>query len=175
MVKIINNCSKYINWDNVIEKISTIPGKNSYKGFVNEKEPEIVDLINSWKNWNNESIEWINFYPEDFGIDIVDVFSVLVDKECCRAWISKINPGKSAPWHWDWDSNETEYLKKGDLIRYHCSITDPQIGHVFIVKDTALYRSKKGDIYEWENYKDFHAGTNCGLVPKYNFNFLGYK
>ena len=92
-----------------------------------------------------------------------------------KSWISKIYPGKTAPWHWDWDVDWKEYEKKGNPVRFTAMINEPAPGHVFIVGDKALYNEKQGDVHKWPDFKSYHGGTNCGLVPKFNFNYLAYS
>jgi hypothetical protein len=53
-------------------------------------------------------------------------------------------------------------------------INEPAPGHVFIVGDEALYNEKQGDVHKWPDFRSYHGGTNCGLVPKFNFNYLAY-
>ena len=91
-----------------------------------------------------------------------------------KSWISKIYPGKTAPWHWDWDVDWKKYTEQGNPVRFTAMINEPAPGHVFIVGDEALYNEKQGDVHKWPDFKSYHGGTNCGLVPKFNFNYLAY-
>ena len=164
-----------IDWDNILEEIKDNPGQNAPFRLPLD-EPVVRKMIDDLKGYPSESIEWFNYYPAvDFNVRVVKEFSDLVEKECVRAWISNINPGKTAPWHWDWDANEQSYLKKGDLVRFHVSISPPSPGHVFMVDDKCFYNERQGTIYEWENHRSYHAGANCGSKPKFLFNFLGYR
>ncbi len=173
-MKIVNKCT-LINWNPVLEEIRDKPGLNAPLRLPID-EPEVQKMIEDLKDYPAEAIEWFNYYPGvDFNVRVVKEFSDLVNKECVRAWISKINPGKTAPWHWDYDDNEEAYLKKGELVRYHASISKPAPGHVFIVGDQCFYNEAQGTIHEWPNYKSYHAGANCGSEPKFLFNFLGYR
>jgi hypothetical protein len=49
-------------------------------------------------------------------------------------------------------------------------MSKPQFGHIFIVENNCLYNQEQGATYKWSGRKLWHAGTNCGLVPKYIFN-----
>ena len=173
-MKITPKCS-LIEWDPVLEEIKDNPGLNAPFRLPLD-EPDVKQMIEDLKDYPSESIEWFNYYPgADFNVRVVKEFSDLVNKECARARISKINPGKTAPWHWDYDTMEEKYLEKGELVRYHASISKPSPGHVFIVNDKCFYNEPQGTIHEWDDYRSYHAGANCGVEPKFLFNFLGYQ
>jgi hypothetical protein len=66
--------------------------------------------------------------------------------------------------------NEEELSTQPDRIRFHCHIMPPTWGHVLIVDNQCFYNQPIGSVYKWSSRKLWHAGTNCGLVPKYLFN-----
>jgi hypothetical protein len=70
---------------------------------------------------------------------------------------------------------EEENKKKGNLIRFHLHLSKPENGHVFIVEKEIFYNIPQGNVYRWNNLSAWHAGTNCGIVPKYLFSFKGYQ
>ncbi len=135
------------------------------------------EIYQLWQkaNFNPNSIKWINYYPEIH-------YDKSIETELCnslgivahRSWISRIDPGYYAPWHWDVDDNEQLYLSKGQIVRYSCFIEEPSMGHVFILGDKYLYNIPQGTIVKWDNYKEWHCGMNGGLVPKYMLHILGY-
>ena len=164
-----------INWNSVLEEIKDKPGQNAPFRLPLD-EPAVKKMIDDLKDYPSESIEWFNYYPAvDFNVRVVKEFSDLVKMECVRAWISKINPGRTAPWHWDWDVNEEQHKRLGDLVRFHVSISPPASGHVFMVEEKCFYNERQGTIHEWDDYRSYHAGANCGSEPKFLFNFLGYR
>jgi len=61
--------------------------------------------------------------------------------------------------------------KLPDFKRWHVHISKPAFGHAFCVDDKCFYNQEQGSVYEWSDRKYWHAGSNCGLVPKYVFNF----
>jgi len=167
-----------IDWNSVIAEIAG-------------KEGQIIDYNTSWKSDNPayqdiykilsdakvdfKTAQWINYYPgKDFSESVVTEFEELVGCKVIRAWISKVTPGHYVPYHWDVDDNESEYLKLGTLKRFSCFITDPVVGQIIMVGDEYLYAKPKGTVYQWPDYKAWHAGTNASLKPKFLFNFLGY-
>ena len=117
-----------------------------------------------------------NYYPgKEFSMEIAEKFGEFVGApRMIKSWISKIYPGKTAPWHWDWDVDWKKYTEQGNPVRFTAMINEPAPGHVFIVGDEALYNQKQGDVHKWPDFKSYHGGTNCGLVPKFNFNYLAY-
>lgn len=136
---------------------------------------EIHDIWRS-ANFNPASIKWTNYYPGiNYTQDLVDdVANYLRLKGVHRSWISRIDPGYYAPWHWDVDDNETEYLSKGHIKRYSIMLGKPTIGHVFILGDDHLYNAPEGSIFKWNDYKSWHAGINAGMKPKFMFHIIGY-
>jgi hypothetical protein len=135
------------------------------------------DIQKLWKeaNFNSAAIKWINYYPEThFDKELTtDIAFYLRLTTVHRSWISRIDPGFYAPWHWDVDENEQEYLKSGEIKRYTVMLGPPAMGHIFILGNDYLYNTPIGSIFKWKNYKEWHAGTNAGLTPNYMFHILG--
>lgn len=131
-----------------------------------------------WKdaNFNPSSIKWTNYYPEEhFSADLVnDVMFYLRMKGVHRAWISKVDPGYYAPWHWDIDDNEKLYLERGEIKRYSIMMGHKGLGHIFILGKDYLYDCPIGSIFRWNDYKEWHAGINAGLTPKFMFHIIGW-
>jgi hypothetical protein len=124
----------------------------------------------------NGAMEFRHFKPgKHFDKEFVDIFSQYVNAKPLVAFVSEIKPGRMAPWHYDIDPFEIEHLKNGELVRFHLHLSKPVPGHVFILEDQVLYNQEQGNVYQWNNRKAWHAGTNCGMVPKYLFNFKGYR
>jgi hypothetical protein len=136
------------------------------------------EIYKIWREakFNPASIKWINYYPNThYDQSLVnDIAKYLRLNGVHRSWISRIDPGYYAPWHWDVDDLESEYLIKGPIKRYSIMLGKPALGHIFIVGDDYLYNLPDGSIFKWNNYKDWHAGTNAGLVPNFMLHILGY-
>jgi hypothetical protein len=41
--------------------------------------------------------------------------------------------------------------------------------------DVTMTGYKAGDVFQWHDYREWHAGGNVGFRDKYIFNFLGIK
>lgn len=162
-----------IDWLELKESIKGKLGKNSPTNLPDV--PEIQEMKDNLKNYPADSFEWFNLYPgQDFSNSVVDQFAKQHNLTCCRAWISIINPGKTAPWHWDWDANLPEYESKGSVVRYSVSLGD-DIGHVFMCGKTVYYNLEAGTEIKWSNYKEWHGAANFGFTPYRLFHFLGYQ
>jgi hypothetical protein len=177
-MKYIGNCSDQIDWNTVITKCKT--GSTIHYNlscFPNTEHFKELDRI--WQEagyqYDDPSIEWINYFAGEFGQEVVDQFAKIVDAKPWMVWISKIKPARMAPLHQDAHSKIDELLSLGSPVRYTCYIQDGCDGHASIVNNVAIYKAKKGDIYEWSHYDAWHAGGNCGLHDKFMFNFWGYK
>jgi hypothetical protein len=175
-VTYIGNTGTLIDWDNVVNAVSKLPGKkvDLFK-WDNPLFLEIKKLYDQ-SSYCNYSAEWINYYPEaDFPQSINDLFGNFIkNPNIVRSWISRIDPGKTAPWHWDVDDHEQKYLEKGDLIRYTCKIGPSDPGHITVIGKCVLNQNQSGDTYLWPDHRTWHGSSNSGLTPKYQFNYLAY-
>lgn len=145
-----------------------------------QEDPELLgsyrDVINIWKTagYDLEKIQWYDYYPGvHFDIDVQNKFADIVNADPRRVFVSELWPGRCVPYHWDVEDKEKEWLAEGDLVRYACFMDKPQFGHVLIIEDELFYNAKEHDVWEWDNYKNWHAGANCGSEPYYLFHFLG--
>jgi hypothetical protein len=169
------------NWDSVIDSLSTQQGEVRSYGvkFYRNDDGRFDEIIDLWKTAGYDqagTVEWINFYPgKHFDASIVTEFEKLTGTRCAKCWISAIRPGRYAPYHWDVDDKEEQYLAQGQLIRYSCTISKPVSGQVFIVEDQVVHNYPQGTVIEWPNHRAWHAGGNCSFKTKYLFNFLGIK
>lgn len=167
-----------VDWDNVIatlitpaNEVTTDPAKWKLE------TPGYTDIYNTWKNanFNMQAVKWINYYPgTHYDKKIIDDLSAWLGVTELRSWISRIDPGYFAPWHWDVDDHEQEFLKHGNLRRFSCFIKKPAHGHIFIVNDTYYYNQLQGTVIEWPKYNEWHAGMNAGMTPKYMLHLIGY-
>ena len=187
MTKYIGTTKDIIDWDGVLEKIVSRTGDyNSVKSVVDrsesnwEDDPTLLgsyhEVIGTWKkaNYDLNNIEWWDYYPGNhFDNDVQDKFAELVNADPLRVFISEVMPGQCVPYHWDVEDHEEEWLKIGPLVRYVCFVDKPKFGHVLIVDQECFYNAEQHLIYQWNNYRDHHAGTNCGTEPYYLFHFLG--
>lgn len=180
-MKLIGNTDSFINWDEVIESIKARPGNalNYNDKSFDRRIDDFAKMDSIWQTagykYNDDAIEWINYFPvADFDNSIVETFEKLVRVKPWMVWISRIRPGRMAPWHIDVHSKIDELKSLGTPFRFTCYIQDPSPGHASIVEDTCVYMPKKGSIYQWPSYDAWHCGMNGGLTDKYMFNYWGY-
>lgn len=169
-----------MDWSNIINSLSTQEGTSitTDPSYWNSDNPEYGEIYKLWKSadFNEKSIKWINYYPDkNYSKNIETEISASLNVSPLRSWISRIDPGYYAPWHWDIDDNIEEYKAKGPILRYTVFIDKPQMGHIFILSDKYYFNIETGTTLEWPNYSDWHAGINGGLAPYYMFHLLGHK
>jgi hypothetical protein len=161
------------------KELTTKPGTDVMAGLKSHnQDPGYADINAMWEqaNFNPASMQWINYYPEkDYSQALADdVAFYLRLNGVHRSWISRVDPGYMAPWHWDVDDKEQEYLAKGEIKRYSITMCPPTTGHIFIVGEDYLYNVPSGSIFKWKNHREWHTGINGGLTPKFTFHILGY-
>lgn len=162
-----------VNWKQLRNDIAGKRGTNSPLNLPDV--PEVSHMKAQLSNYPRESIEWLNLYPgKDFSEVYVQQFAKQHNLTLCRSWISIVHPGKTAPWHWDWDSNLYEYEQLGELVRYSVSLGD-SIGHVLMIEKESYSHLPIGSEILWPTYKAWHGAANFGFEPHYLFHFLGYQ
>lgn len=165
------------NWDFIISKLTNGSDVTVDPSRWNMDNPEYSKILDLWKNanFNLDAVKWTNYYPEkDFPDGVVGhIAQELNLKQVHRAWISKIDPGYMAPWHWDVDDNESEYLKHGAIKRYTIIIRQMTKGHTLIIGDDVFYNKPVDTIIKWAKHNEWHSSSNAGLEPSYLFHILG--
>ena len=162
-----------INWNSIIHNL--VDGKivTVDPARWNMSNPEYQQMLELWtsKNFNTDSVKWTNFYDtKEIETKIASELNITP----LRSWISCIEPGFMTGYHYDIDDNEEEYLKYGLLKRYSIFISEPVVGHLFILGKEYFYSKSQGTIVKWSNYKEWHNGINGGLENKYMFHIIGY-
>lgn len=171
----------FLNWDSVINNISTQQGVEvtTDPARWNLENSAYTEIYSIWKsaNFNPLAIKWVNYYPgQHFPEEMINKTAELLNlTHVHRSWISKIDPGFFAPWHWDVDDNEEEYLQHGKISRFTIIIKKFAFGHIFILNDDYLYNLPEGEIIQWPSYKDWHSGINAGFEPNFMLHILGVK
>jgi hypothetical protein len=165
------------NWEFIINNLTNGNDVTVDPQRWNLENPEYVKILDRWKaaNFNFSAIKWTNYYPgQHFSESIItDQMKNLNIKHIHRSWISKLDPGFMAPWHWDVDDNEEEYLKHGSITRYTILIEPMDHGHILIIGDDYFYNKPKDTVIKWANYKEWHSGINAGMKPSYMLHILG--
>jgi hypothetical protein len=167
MIEYVDVCP--VDWQQLIAHLETQTPYVGPKHKTGDNIPGLDEVTNLWnKAGYGPTVSWDMFYPGDhFDIKFVEQFVEWSGiTSYTNAWVSRIHPGYFAPIHWDVQDDEP----LPDTVRYHVHMSKPQFGHIFIAEDKCLYNQEQGAAYKWSSRKAWHAGTNCGLVPKYIFN-----
>jgi len=165
------------NWEFVIRNLKNGSDVTVNPVHWNLDNPEYAKILELWENanFNLESVKWTNYYPEkDFpGSVVTDIAQELNLTTVYRAWISKIDPGYMAPWHWDIDENEADYLKHGVIKRYTIIIKQMAKGHTLIIGDDVFFNKSVDTTIKWSKHNEWHSSSNSGLEPSYLLHILG--
>lgn len=184
----ISNCLDEFDCDGLVVSLRGQEGvyRNAKTPYGNPglfEHPKFGDgikkMAETWKSagyLDNDSVEYINYFPgQHYDNSFTDRLSSLLNLRHCRSWISSIRPGRCVPWHWDVEEKEDEYAAMGEVMRFTIFIDTPQVGQVFILDDKCFHMIPQGDIYKWNNWKDYHLGFNCGLDTKYLMHYIGAR
>lgn len=185
MANYIGNSNAFMNWPELIKHLETTPPRlrgNEQDDDIHVGNSKVEKLIKIWERAgytkDNAAAKWIDYLPgEHFPTEWAEKFSEWVNCERAGSWISAVPPGYIVPWHPDYKmpNQETEWLAKGPITHYTCYICEPSFGQVSIIDNHAIYNPIQGDVYQWDDWQDWHGGLNMGLKTKYMFNFFGWK
>lgn len=165
------------NWNTIINSLTEGSDVTVDPSRWNLDNPGYTEILKIWQNanFNLNSIKWTNYYPGlHFSEDVIKKQADhLKIKKVHRAWISKLDPGFMAPWHWDVDDNEPEYLTYGPINRFTIMLEKMDHGHILIIGNEYYFNQPKGTVITWNNYKEWHSGINAGMKPSYLLHILG--
>jgi hypothetical protein len=162
-----------IDWNSVISNLKDGSVVTVDPARWRMSNPEYSKMLDLWKskNFNTDSVKWTNYYDYE---NIEPIVANSLDIKPIRSWISCVEPGYMTGYHYDIDDKETEYLKHGDIKRYSIFISEPDVGHLFILGKDYHFNKSVGTTLKWDNYREWHNGINGGLSNKYMFHILGY-
>jgi hypothetical protein len=161
-----------INWNSVIANLTDGKVVTVDPARWKMSNPEYKKMLELWKskNFNTDSVKWTNYYDtQHLQTKLADELNIIP----LRSWISCVEPGYMTGYHYDIDDNEQSYQQQGSLKRYSIFISEPCVGHVFILGKEYFYNNPVGTIVKWDDYKEWHNGINGGLENKYMFHILG--
>lgn len=175
MIFIGNSC-EVIDWKNIVADLQN--QKGTFKGSNQEEDihhnPKVANLRKTWQDAGydgNHAVGWIDYEVPD---GIVETFSEWIGINPIGAWITSVPPGYCVPWHPDYNDEENELLRNGNVLRFSCHISEPKWGQVFVLEDHVFHLETQGNTYQWNDWQDWHCGMNMGLEPKFLFNFMAY-
>jgi hypothetical protein len=168
-------CLSNISWNDILNNLHN--GKDILPNFDNWNlnNPHYMKIYDQWKenNFNMQAVKWTNYYPEQFP-KITEQISDIMGIQPLRSWISKIDPGYYAPWHFDVDEEEELYASK-NADRYSCFISQPKLGHVTIIGDELFSNTATGTFIKWNDRLAWHTSMCACMSPNYMFHLIAYR
>ncbi len=170
-----------IDWQSLLESVKPQQGVEitTDPAIWRMEVPAYTEILNIWNkaNYPNDAVKWINYYPgQHYSEDDIDrTLCKYLNVKYRRSWLSRIDPGYSAPWHWDVEDDAEE---EENALRFSVFLGDGKLGHIFILggesgepgNEDYFINMKHGSIIEWNNYHNWHIGANIGLQPKYMYH-----
>lgn len=175
-MKYIGNSTSAIDWNALLEQLSHVAGRGRGSDQPDDihHNPKVQALQKQWEEAGYKDDQAVGWLDYDVPQDIADKFADFLGVTAIGAWITCVPPGYVVPWHYDINDNEEAMLAKGEVLRYTCHISKPKFGQVLVLEDHAFHMEEQGNVYQWDNWQDWHGGMNMGLEPKFLFNFMGY-
>ena len=169
------NCAHLIDWKNVIDTLQgpASPAYIKIEDWAKKKDYNEIHKLWVDADMNIAGVRVSNYEPEQIDSSVIPIMEKFLGLTHIESWISKIDPGCMAPYHWDFDNPAIATLPR-EPKRFSVHISEFVFGHVFIVEDKICYNYKLGDVIEFPYFRAWHAGANLGLVPKYMYHFVGY-
>jgi hypothetical protein len=169
------NCSNIIDWKHVINALKdpAVPAYIKPEEWSMKKDYNEIHKLWMDANMNIAGVRVFNYEPFQIDDNVIPAMEKFLGLTHVESWISRIDPGCMAPYHWDFDNPAIATLPR-EPKRYSVHISEFSFGHVFIVDNRICYNFQVGDIVEFSNFREWHAGANMGLVPKYMYHFIGY-
>lgn len=175
-MKFVGNSLEVIDWVSIVEDLKRQPKR--IRGTNQEDDihhnPKVQALREIWQEAgyeNNHAIGWVDY---DVSGEVVNKFADWLNVTPIGGWITSVLPGYCVPWHPDYNDEEEELLKHGEILRFSCHICQPSWGQVLVLEDHVFHMEAQGNTYQWNDWQDWHGGMNMGLTPKFLFNFMGY-
>lgn len=112
-------------------------------------------------------IKWTLYYSRHFTKEIKLPFDAGVDSHW---WFCKLNPGDMFPMHQDlFEEN------KPNIRRFWMPCDNSKLGHIFVYGNKMLEDYRAGDLFEFEDPKEWHAACNLGFEPKISLQIVSYS
>jgi len=186
MAVFLENISKKFNLSDIMKSVNdlTLGHRDIIRMYDEDGKPlydnskETLEFVKKVKDAGLKDPIWDNFtlYPNThFSEDIVYFLDKLLGTVCTQCWINRVRPGITATRHRDFDNRESELLKFGNLERYSLHLGKPEIGHIFMVENVAMYMQEEGNLYKWDDHMAEHAGANAGFTYKALFIYRGLR
>jgi hypothetical protein len=189
----VGNCSSVIDWNSIVKELDLYEG--TFRGFETPYEKQVtIDLVNKKEHLeydylrdndelnkaysDNKSLEFYTYTAgKEYSKDIDYKFAEWLGVDVSLSWISKVGVGKVAAPHIDdeevyWSKNK---FPNRELVRYHCHITQPEMGAAFMIEKECYHMKELGDVFIWPSTDSLHCGVNASTKEKFLYHFIGVK
>lgn len=160
----------YKTWleDHMIQTILNQPGdrRPDLSEPVKEYKQSITDLALK-AGYDPTKLAWTMYYPSHFKQEILLPFDAGKDHHW---WFCKLNPGDMFPMHQDLFEDDRPRIR-----RFWMACQDHKLGHIFVYNNQSLDNYQAGDLFEFENPKEWHAACNLGFEPKISLQIVSYS
>lgn len=185
MALYVGNTNNIVNWDEIIKNLDSgvirspsaiWKDKSSFDNSPVAKE--YLNILQTWKDagYDIEKVYWTDYYPFNNYTPKVDTaVCKFLDISLRRSWISRVDPGRVAPWHYDVEDRISDWQKSGEVVRYTIFIDKPKWGCVFVLEKTPFYNINQGEVYEWNSWNQYHGAASCGGEEQYLYHIIGVK
>lgn len=150
-MKYIGNFSEYIK-DEWVDEVLALP-REWPRPFC-EKSNEHERLSKAGYDLSHSHWAVVEPYHVNFQIEFPFLTHVT------QWWIARLFPGQFMPMHIDPHPDN----QQGNF--YWIPMQDYHPGHIFIIEDEFIKDYKKGDVYAFNNLRDYHGSSNIGMIPK---------
>jgi len=184
MAKVLENTLSTIDWNDVLSNLGEGDKRDVAKIWDNKASLPDTPSYNAYKEvfercekagYRISDIYWYDYFSgKNYPESVDNEFAKFTGSTFLRSWISRVDPGRNVPYHWDVDDRADEWKELGELIRFTCFIDAPKWGSAFIIEDELFYGLEQGTIVEWNSWDSYHAATVAGKEPQYLYHFLGY-
>lgn len=163
-MKFIGNFKSWID-QAIIDRILNIEGDRRPEKNIESYKNSLAEV---WSNagFNLDKIGWTLYYQEHFDFKI-EIMSEITNVESW--WFCKLNPGDIFPLHQDL------YKNTFSVKRYWMACQDHLPGHVFLYNDSVLNDYRAGDLFLFENEKEWHGACNIGFTPKISLQIVCHQ
>jgi hypothetical protein len=191
MSKIVGNCYNLLDWNDFIDQLESLNPKITKTGQpknwvgITENDsnfqltPEIETFVENTSqpliqgNYNFDGVCWhVYRVNEHFNHSVVEKLSNFLNIVPHMSNAYRVDPGCNCPFHIDPQNNTLKNLDK--MLRFTFQINQPASGQALIIEKEALSDMQPGDVYQWDDYCQWHAAANSGFESAYYFLIEGY-
>lgn len=174
-MKFIGNSNHIVDWQAVVEKLKEQPGR--FRGSEQPDDihhnPKVAELREQWIKAGYDGNHAVGWFDYELPNDVTEKIAAWLGIKSLGGWITSVPPGYCVPWHVDYTDDEEEMLKQGKVLRFICNMSEPKWGQVFILEDHVFHMEEQGNVYQWDDWQNWHGGMNMGLETKFLFNLWG--